>query len=93
MTLYNFDYHSNLRTCGVTSFIDPSLTPLCVAPLARRWAQEVVEECSDFPNGTNDDQTDAMTLAIRRFRTGGFIKLASDVRDEEVRSYRTRQYY
>jgi len=30
----------------------------------RRWAKEVIEECNDFPSGTNDDLVDSTTLAL-----------------------------
>ena len=43
-----------------------------------RWAQEVIEECNDFPSGANDDLVDSTTLALLRFRQGGFIRLPSD---------------
>ena len=49
----------------------------------RRWAKEVIEECNDFPSGTNDDQVDSTTLALLRFRQGGFIKLPSDQHDDD----------
>ena len=41
----------------------------------RRWAHEVITECNDFPSGKNDDLVDATTLALARFRQGGFIRL------------------
>lgn len=44
----------------------------------RRWAWEVVEECNDFPSGTHDDLVDSTTLALLRFRQGGFLRLPSD---------------
>jgi len=44
----------------------------------RRWAWEVVEECNDFPSGSHDDLVDATTLALLRFRQGGFIRLPTD---------------
>lgn len=47
----------------------------------RRWAREVIEECNDFPAGTNDDLVDSTSLALMRFRQGGFIKLPSDEPD------------
>ena len=47
-----------------------------------RWAHEVIEECNDFPSGQNDDLVDATTLALLRFRQGGFIKLPSDEPDD-----------
>jgi predicted phage terminase large subunit-like protein len=47
-----------------------------------RWAREVIEECNDFPSGANDDLVDSTTLALMRFRQGGFIKLPSDEDDD-----------
>ena len=47
-----------------------------------RWAHEVIEECNDFPSGANDDLVDATTLALARFRQGGFIRLPSDEEDD-----------
>ena len=49
-----------------------------------RWAKEVIEECNDFPSGTNDDLVDSTTLALLRFRQGGFIKLPSDEADDDM---------
>lgn len=49
----------------------------------RRWAKEVIEECNDFPSGVNDDLVDSTTLALMRFRQGGFIRLPSDEEDEQ----------
>jgi predicted phage terminase large subunit-like protein len=60
----------------------------------RRWAREVIEECNDFPSGTNDDLVDSTTLALMRFRQGGFIRLPSDEPEEE-RFFRSKKaaYY
>ena len=52
-----------------------------------RWARELVEECNDFPSGQNDDLVDSTTLALMRFRQGGFIKLPSDEEDD-IRGFR-----
>ena len=61
----------------------------------RRWAREVVEECNDFPAGKNDDLVDAMTLALLRFRQGGFVRLPSDEPEpvKWFKSTRNRGYY
>ena len=61
----------------------------------RRWAHEVVEECNDFPAGKNDDLVDSTTLALARFRQGGFIKLPTDEKDpvQYFRSKRGQGYY
>jgi len=61
----------------------------------RRWAMEVIEECNDFPSGMNDDLVDSTTLALLRFRQGGFIRLPND-EPEEIqlfRSKRRKAYY
>ena len=60
----------------------------------RRWAKEVIEECNDFPSGANDDLVDSTTLALMRFRQGGFIRLPSDEPEDIVgfRSSRNRLY-
>ena len=60
----------------------------------RRWAHEVIEECNDFPSGANDDLVDSTTLALMRFRQGGFIRLPSDEPEDIVgfKSSRNRLY-
>lgn len=42
------------------------------------WAEEVIEQFHDFPNGENDDLVDSSTAALIRFRKGGFVRLESD---------------
>ena len=60
----------------------------------RRWAKEVIEECNDFPSGTNDDLVDSTTLALLRFRQGGFIRLPSDEpEDNFMRNFRKKAAY
>ena len=56
----------------------------------RRWAHEVIEECNDFPSGANDDLVDATTLALARFRQGGFIRLPSDEEDD-IQMFKSRK--
>jgi predicted phage terminase large subunit-like protein len=52
------------------------------APKDRRWAQEVITQCAEFPVGANDDLVDSTTQAMLRFRKGGFITLPNDWEDE-----------
>lgn len=61
----------------------------------RRWAKEVIEECNDFPSGANDDLVDSTTLALLRFRQGGFIRLPTDEQDEIkwFKSSKRERYY
>ena len=42
-------------------------------------------ECNDFPSGKNDDLVDATTLALARFRQGGFIRLPNDDEPDDIR--------
>jgi predicted phage terminase large subunit-like protein len=58
----------------------------------KRFADEMIDEVQAFPTGDHDDQVDSMTLALMRFRQGGFIRLDSDWRDEYI-PRRMRSYY
>ena len=60
-----------------------------------RWAEEVIDEVASFPSGEHDDLVDATTLALMRFRRGGFMQLATDEKEEpkEFRSSRRVGYY
>jgi len=58
-----------------------------------RWGEELMEEVSDFPNGENDDLVDATTLALARFREGGFLRLTSDYFETEEYYPAERVYY
>jgi predicted phage terminase large subunit-like protein len=58
----------------------------------KKFSEEVIEEVVAFPNGDNDDFCDSMTLALMRFRQGGFISLQNeDTEDEPIP--RKREYY
>ena len=57
----------------------------------RRWAFEVVEECNDFPAGSHDDLVDSTTLALMRFRQGGFIRLPND-EPEPIQMFKSKKY-
>lgn len=47
-----------------------------------RWAEEVVEELAAFPFASHDDHVDTTTMALMRFRNGGFVRLPSDEPDD-----------
>jgi predicted phage terminase large subunit-like protein len=49
-----------------------------------RWAEELVDEIASFPSGEHDDLVDATTLALMRFRQGGFLRLPVDEPEEMV---------
>jgi predicted phage terminase large subunit-like protein len=54
------------------------------------WAQSVVEEIIAFPASEHDDEVDACTLALRRARTGGLLRLATDHEDNDY-SFNSRR--
>ena len=60
-----------------------------------RWAEELVDEVASFPSGEHDDLVDSMTLALMRFRQGGFLRLPTDEPDEikYFKSKRNPGYY
>jgi predicted phage terminase large subunit-like protein len=60
-----------------------------------RSAEEVVEECAEFPYGEHDDYVDSVVQALLRFRSGGLIRTARDEEDEDVGAarFRRRRYY
>jgi predicted phage terminase large subunit-like protein len=57
-----------------------------------RFAEEVIEECASFPYGDHDDLVDSMTMAIMRFRQGGFLPHPEDYEDEK-QPPRKMEYY
>ena len=57
-----------------------------------RWAEELVDEVAAFPSGEHDDLVDATTLALMRFRQGGFLRLPSD-EPEELRFFRRKSQF
>ena len=63
-----------------------------VWPPTRKFSEEVIEECLAFPHGEHDDFVDSMTMALIRFRQGGFIELEGE-NDNEDYYPRKREYY
>lgn len=46
------------------------------------WAENVIDEVAAFPAGDHDDYVDSTSMALMRFRKGGFIRLPSDEEDD-----------
>jgi predicted phage terminase large subunit-like protein len=59
-----------------------------------RWAEELVEEVAAFPAGEHDDYVDATTLALMRYRQGGYVRTQFD-EPEPTRYFkrRTKGFY
>ena len=62
---------------------------------ATRWAEEVIEEVASFPGSEHDDYVDTVSMALHRFRKGGYITSNLDEPDDPVyfKSNRNRGYY
>jgi len=58
-----------------------------------RWAEEVIDEVASFPSGEHDDYVDTVSLAMMRFRKGGFIRTLLDEEDEPREFRRAIAYY
>lgn len=58
------------------------------------WAEEVIDEVASFPSGDHDDYVDSTSLALMRFRKGGYVNTLLDEPDEvpEFRRFRTGYY-
>ena len=61
-------------------------------PAGKRFAEDVIEEVASFPNGDHDDFCDSMTMALMRFRQGGFISLNGEELEDWAPT-RNREYY
>ena len=59
----------------------------------RQFAEEVIEECAEFPYGEFDDYVDSMTQAMLRFRQGGFIRHPEDEDENATPNTRVKEYY
>ena len=57
------------------------------------WAEEVVDEVASFPGGDHDDYVDSVSMALMRFRKGGYIRTDLDEPDEVKEFRRRRAYY
>ena len=54
---------------------------------------ELVEEVAGFPFMSNDDLVDSTVMALLRFRQGGFIRLPSDMQEDDSYIRRKAAYY
>jgi phage terminase large subunit-like protein len=56
----------------------------------KHWAEEVMEEVASFPAGEHDDYVDSTSMALMRFRKGGFIRLPSD-KEDDIQYFKQRR--
>ena len=79
----------NDKISRLNSVSDMFSTGIVWAP-PTRWAEELVDEVASFPAGDHDDYVDATTLALMRFRQGGFLRLSTDEK-EPVKRFKSRR--
>ena len=59
-----------------------------------RWAEEVIEEIASFPAGEHDDYVDSTSMALMRFRKGGYVRTTMDEPDDlDEGAYRAYRYH
>jgi len=60
----------------------------------KKFSEEVIDECAAFPNGEHDDFCDSMSMALIRYRKGGFLRLDSDEEEDDSTFLpHSKQYY
>lgn len=57
-----------------------------------RWADELIDDVASFPANMHDDTVDTVSMALLRFRQGGFVRTHLDEPEEE-RYYRKKVAY
>lgn len=82
----------NTKFARLNSVTDMLKEGLVWAP-ATRWADELIEELAEFPNGEHDDRVDTTIMVLTYFRKGGFVRLASDESDDDITMRKRRAYY
>ena len=55
------------------------------------WAEEVIDEVASFPAGEHDDYVDTTSMALMRFRKGGYIRTLLD-EDDELQHFKSRRW-
>ena len=66
----------------------------CMYPYAlKKWAKNLIDICSAFPMGDNDDIVDTCTQAWLRLRKGWFITHSTDLDDDDQMEERRMTIY
>ncbi|MFZ4404040.1 MAG: phage terminase large subunit, partial [Pseudobdellovibrionaceae bacterium] len=74
------------RAAAVSSFFE-SRNVFVPTPEQNPWVNEYVEELCNFPNSKHDDQVDATTQALNRFREHGGIHEIYSVKSREFQNW------
>lgn len=49
----------------------------------RDWANDVIDQCAEFPSGQNDDMVDTVTMALIWFRQGRLIEFPGEAEEND----------
>lgn len=82
----------NDKIARVNAITDLFASGIVWAP-DRRWAKDVIEEVAAFPVGEHDDYVDTVSQALFRYRSGGFVSLDTDEKDDLTYKYRRKAAY
>lgn len=84
---------SNNKISRVNAITDVFASKNVWAPREKKYAQEVIEECAAFPAGEHDDYVDTVTMAIQRFRNGGWVGTENDYEEKDEVGGSRFEYY
>jgi phage terminase large subunit-like protein len=62
-------------------------------PFDKKWAKDLIDICSAFPAGDNDDIVDTCTQAWLRLRKGWFVGHTDDYEEDEFVETRRMTLY
>lgn len=85
-------YAPNDKITRVNAIADVFASGVVWAPMYH-WAEELIDDCANFPQIEHDDLVDCVAMAMMRIRQGGLIKLQTDDWDDEPAYRRRRAYY
>jgi phage terminase large subunit-like protein len=57
------------------------------------WAEGFLSQICAFPDSQHDDYVDSVSMALMRFRKGGYIRTNLDEPEEVQEFRRKREYY
>jgi predicted phage terminase large subunit-like protein len=82
------------KTARLNAVADIVRKGLVWYPEGQQWAEDLIDEVAGFPNYGSDDRVDTTSMALARFRLGGFITLPNDRDYDDGEFYqKTRKYY
>jgi predicted phage terminase large subunit-like protein len=83
----------NDKISRVNAITDIFASGMVFARKTKTNIQEVIEECAAFPSGEHDDYVDTVSMALSRYRYGGWIGTEHDYEEDEDDSIKTYEYY